>query len=109
MEELDFHGALDTIWGVIRELNARVNEQSPWKLAKVDMARCELVLFDLVWSLRLVGGWIDPFMPQTAAKIHMQLGVRQFPDALTAEDVLSGVKERVGLIQKGPVLFPRKV
>ncbi|HAZ07669.1 MAG TPA: methionine--tRNA ligase [Elusimicrobia bacterium] len=108
MEELDFHGALNAIWGVIREINARVNEKAPWKLAKDDMAQCELVLFDLVWSLRLVSGWIDPFMPHTAAKIHMQLGVRQFPDSLTAEDVLSGVKERVGLIQKGPVLFPRK-
>ncbi len=108
MEALDFHGALETMWGAVRDLNARVNEQSPWKLAKTDPARCEAVLFDMVWSLRLVSGWIDPFMPHTAAKIHMQLGVRQFPDALTAEDVLSGVKERVGLIQKGPVLFPRK-
>jgi|CXWL01.1.fsa_nt_gi methionyl-tRNA synthetase len=108
MEELDFHGALDVIWEVIRSLNARVNEKAPWKLAKDDLAQCELVLFDMVWSLRLVAGWIEPFMPQTAAKIHMQLGVRLFPDALTADDVLAGVKARPGLIQKGPVLFPRK-
>ena len=108
MVALDFHGALDTIWEVVRSLNARVNEKAPWKLAKSDMKQCELVLFDLVWSLRLVSGWLEPFMPQTAAKIHMQLGVRLFPDALTAEDVLAGVKERSGLIQKGPVLFPRK-
>ena len=108
MEALDFHGALDTIWDVIRSLNARVNEKAPWKLAKTEPAQCELVLFDLVWSLRLVSGWLEPFMPQTAAKIHMQLGVRLFPDALTAEDVLAGVKTRSGLIQKGPVLFPRK-
>jgi len=109
MEELDFSGALDVIWEVVRSLNARVNEKSPWKLAKEDMKQCELVLFDLVWSLRLVSGWLDPFMPSTAAKIHMQLGVRLFPDALTAEDVLNGTKERPGLIQKGPILFPRKI
>ncbi|MCM2305514.1 MAG: methionine--tRNA ligase [Elusimicrobia bacterium] len=109
MEALDFNGALETIWEVIRSLNARVNEKSPWKLAKSDMKECEMVLFDLVWSLRLVSGWLDPFMPHTAAKIHMQLGVRLFPDALTAEDVLNGTKERPGLIQKGPVLFPRKI
>ncbi|MBI3288641.1 MAG: methionine--tRNA ligase, partial [Elusimicrobia bacterium] len=108
MENLDFHGALDTIWDVIRSLNARVNEKAPWKLAKTDLKQCEIVLFDLVWSLRLVSGWLEPFMPQTAAKIHMQIGVRLFPDALRAEDVLAGVKERPGLIQKGPVLFPRK-
>ncbi len=109
MEALDFSGALDVIWAVIRSLNARVNEKSPWKLAKEDMKQCELVLFDLVWSLRLVSGWLDPFMPATAAKIHMQLGVRLFPDALTAEDVLAGKTDRPGLIQKGPVLFPRKI
>ena len=109
MEALDFSGALDIIWEVIRSLNARVNEKSPWKLAKEDMKQCELVLFDLVWSLRLVSGWLDPFMPSTAAKIHMQLGVRLFPEALTAEDVLSGKTQGTGLIQKGPILFPRKV
>jgi methionyl-tRNA synthetase len=109
MEALDFNGALETIWEVIRSLNARVNEKSPWKLAKTDMKECELVLFDLVWSLRLVSGWLDPFMPHTAAKIHMQLGVRVFHDPLTAEDVLDGKTQRPGLIQKGPVLFPRKV
>ncbi len=109
MEALDFNGALEVIWEVVRSLNARVNEKSPWKLAKTDMKECELVLFDLVWSLRLVSGWLDPFMPSTAAKIHMQLGVRLFPGPLTAEDVLAGKKEGTGLIQKGPVLFPRKV
>ncbi|MBI4371677.1 MAG: methionine--tRNA ligase [Elusimicrobia bacterium] len=109
MEALDFHGALETIWAVIRGLNARVNEKAPWKLAKADLAQCELALFDLVWSLRIVSRWLEPFMPSTAAKIQMQLGVRQFPEPLTADDVLSGSSARYGPIQKGPVLFPRKV
>jgi methionyl-tRNA synthetase len=108
IEALDFHGALDTIWEVVRGLNARVNEKAPWKLAKTDMPQCELVLFDLVHSLRMVAGWLDPFMPQTAAKIQMQLGVRLFPDPLTADDVLAGKTSHPGTIQKGPVLFPRK-
>ena len=109
MEALDFAGALDVIWEVIRALNVRVNEKAPWKLAKDDARQCELVLFDLVWSLRLVGGWLEPFMPRKSAEMHAQLGVRRFPSALTAEDVLSGLTERPGQIQKGPVLFPRKV
>ncbi|HXT01475.1 MAG TPA: hypothetical protein VN915_12415, partial [Elusimicrobiota bacterium] len=109
MEALDFHGALDVIWEVIRALNSRVNEKAPWKLAKTDMKECELVLFDLVWSLRLVAGWLEPFMPRKAAEMQMQLGVRAFSDALTADDVLAGVNQRPGTIQKGPILFPRKV
>ena len=109
MEALDFHGALDVIWEVIRGLNARVNEKEPWKLVRTDMKQCELVLFDLVHSLRIVGGWIEPFMPDTAAKMQMQLGVRLYLDPLTAEDVLAGVQKRAGQIQTGPPLFPRKV
>ena len=108
IDALDFSGALDVIWEVVRSLNSRVNEKAPWKLAKIDMPQTELVLFDLVWSLRLVAGWIEPFMPRKAAEMQMQLGVRRFPDALTAEDVLAGVSEHPGQIQKGPVLFPRK-
>jgi hypothetical protein len=73
------------------------------------LKQCELVLFDLVWSLRLVGGWLEPFMPRKSAEMQMQLGVRQFHEPLTAEDVLSGVKERPGNIHKGPILFPRKL
>jgi len=108
MDALDFSGALDVIWEVVRGLNTRVNEKAPWKLAKTDMKECELVLFDLVWSLRLVARWIEPFMPRKAAEMQMQLGVRQFPDALTAEDVLAGVERHPGPIHKSPPLFPRK-
>jgi methionyl-tRNA synthetase len=109
MLALDFNGALEVIWEVIRALNARVNEKAPWKLAKTDMPQCELVLFDLVWSLRLVARWIEPFMPNKAAEMQMQIGVRQFPEPLTAEDVLAGKTSGSGQIQKGPILFPRKV
>ncbi len=108
MDALDFSGALDIIWEVVRGLNTRVNETAPWKLAKTDMKACELVLFDLVWSLRLVARWIEPFMPRKAAEMQTQLGVRVFPDALTAEDVLNGVTQHPGTILKSLPLFPRK-
>ena len=45
---------------------------------------------------------------QTAAKIQSQLGVRQYPEPLSAEQVLAGVSSGTGKILKGPPLFPRK-
>jgi len=48
-------------------------------------------LFDLVWSLRIVAGWIEPVMPGAAARMRERLGVG--PDAR---------------IRKGAPLFPRK-
>ncbi|OGR86665.1 MAG: methionine--tRNA ligase [Elusimicrobia bacterium RIFCSPHIGHO2_02_FULL_57_9] len=108
MERLDFSGALTRIWAVISELNQRVNKEEPWKVAKTDPEKVKIILFDLVWSLRIVTGWLEPFMPQTAAKIQSQLGVRQFPEPLSAEQVLAGVRSGIGKIHKGPPLFPRK-
>lgn len=107
MRALDFSGALVVIWEVISSLNTRVNEQAPWKLHKTDPEKVKIVLFDLVWSLRIVASWIEPFMPQTAAKMQAQLGVRLFPAPLTPEEVLAGSSS--GRILKGPPLFPRKV
>ena len=108
MDRLDFCGALGVIWGAVSQLNQRINEQAPWKVQKTDPEKVKIILFDLVWSLRIVTGWLEPFMPQTAAKMHSQLGVRQFPSPLSAEEVLSGQTAGTGTIHKGPPLFPRK-
>ena len=113
MERLDFSGALNAVWSVIGMLNERVNAEAPWKLFKskdaADHEKARILLFDMVWCLRIVTGWLEPFMPQTAAKIHMQLGVRHFPDAFSAEQVLAGVPAGAsGKIQKGPPIFPRR-
>ncbi|MCX5797381.1 MAG: methionine--tRNA ligase [Elusimicrobia bacterium] len=97
MEALDFCGALGLIWECVGRLNTYVNEKTPWKLVKTDKAATQEVLFELVRCLRIVAGWIEPFMPQTAAKMHAQLGVRQAGDAAAA-----------GKILKAPPLFPRK-
>jgi len=108
MEELDFYGALGGIWEAVGRLNSQVNEKAPWKLAKTDSQAAKEFLFDLVRSLRIVAGWIEPFMPQTAAKIHAQLGVRQFPAPLSPEQILAGDSRGAGRIHKAPPLFPRK-
>jgi methionyl-tRNA synthetase len=106
MERLAFGDALNRIWACVGRLNAHVDKEAPWKMGKSDSNKLKFLLFDLVWSLRIIAGWIYPFMPQTAANMQMQLGVRQFPSPLTAEEVLSGeVKTK---IQKAPPLFPRK-
>ncbi|MHB2025996.1 MAG: methionine--tRNA ligase [Elusimicrobiota bacterium] len=109
MEAFDFSGALAIIWSVIGDLNAYINDQEPWKLAKTDPEKSRRTLFELVRALRIVAAWIDPFMPQTAAKIQAQLGVRRFPEPLSAEDVLAGATLSAGKIQKAPPLFPRKL
>lgn len=107
MERLAFSDALGKIWACVSQLNQHVNATAPWKLVKTDPDKVRLILFDLVWSLRIITGWLEPFMPQTAAKIQAQLGVRQFPIPLTPEEVLAGTPMG-DKIHKAPPLFPRK-
>jgi len=73
-----------------------VDEKKPWEMAKKDQAALKQFLNEMIWCLRLIAGWIDPFMPDTASKMHLQLGVGKItPDC--AEP------------QKVPPLFPRKL
>jgi methionyl-tRNA synthetase len=96
MEALDFCGALNLVWECVGRLNTHVNDKAPWKLVKTDKPATQELLHDLVRCLRIVAGWVEPFMPQTAAKMQARLGVRQ-AEAGAA-----------GKIQKAPPLFPRK-
>ena len=99
MDRLAFQDALNRIWAVIGEMNQTVNDRKPWAMAKEpDTEPLKRLLYDLVGTLRMVAGWITPFMPNKAAEMQMALGVRQF----------QGGEDPAGArIQKGAPLFPR--
>jgi len=94
IETLQFSEALEKIWKAVSRLNQLVNEKKPWELAKKDPAALKPFLNEMVWCLRLIAGWIDPFMPDTASRMHLQLGVGRTADGTEP--------------QKVPPLFPRK-
>lgn len=94
VEELNFSGALELVWGAVGRLNRLVDERKPWDLARRDPAALKAFLHELVWCLRLAAGWLDPFMPGTASKMHLELGVGA---------AAAGVEP-----QQLPPLFPRK-
>jgi methionyl-tRNA synthetase len=98
MDRLAFQEALNQVWSGVRRLNETIDKEKPWETAKTDMDRVRRVLHDVACSLRMVGGWIAPFMPQTSAKMQAMLGVRAFGET----------PEGGGRIMKGAPLFPRK-
>ncbi|MBI4386308.1 MAG: class I tRNA ligase family protein, partial [Elusimicrobia bacterium] len=106
MESLAFQEALNRIWAVIGRLNRLIDKEAPWKMAEKEPEKLRFLLFDLVWSLRIIAGWIAPFMPQTSAKMQALLGVRRPVAAMTPQEVLEGASD--AKILKGPPLFPRK-
>ena len=94
LEALQFSEALEKIWQGVGTLNRLVDTRKPWEMAKNNSEALKPFLHEMVWCLRLIAGWIDPFMPDTASRMHLQLGVGR-----TAE----GTEP-----QKVPPLFPRK-
>ena len=95
IEDLQFSDALEKIWQGVSLLNRLVDTKKPWEMAKKDPAALKPFLHELIWSLGLIAGWIEPFMPETSAKMQLQLGAGAITPA-GAEPV------------KVPLLFPRK-
>src|SRR6185436_4626393 len=77
IDEQAFHRALIAIWEVIADANRYVDAQAPWALAKTDPVRRDTVLWVLAETIRRVTVLVQPFMPDSAAKILDQLAVAE--------------------------------
>ena len=75
LNRLAFHEALDEVLKLIRAADGYIDHQAPWSLRKTDTARMNSVLFVLVSVLRVVAVLLQPFMPDSMAKLLDQLGV----------------------------------
>src|SRR5918911_4050978 len=68
--------ALDELWQRVKRLNAYVQDEGPWQLAKDESqaGRLDSVLYGLAEGLRVVSVLLLPFMPDAAAKLLGALG-----------------------------------
>jgi methionyl-tRNA synthetase len=65
-----FDRALDEVWEQVRGLNQYIDEEKPWVIAKTDdEEHLHEVLAYQVSSLLNIAGLLEPFLPDTAAKI----------------------------------------
>ncbi len=101
-----FHTALIAIWEVISAANRYVDAQAPWELRKSDPPRMATVLYVLAETIRRLGILVQPFMPQSAARILDQIAV---PEGARSFDALdTALVPRTALPKPSPV-FPRFV
>jgi methionyl-tRNA synthetase len=87
VERLAFHEALEDIWKLIRACNAYIDHEAPWALRKTDLPRMNTVLRVLFDALRVTGILLQPFMPDTMAKLLDQLGIPSGHRQIGALDV----------------------
>jgi methionyl-tRNA synthetase len=76
--ELDrqrFSKALEEIWSVVNAANGYIDAQAPWGLKKTDPARMATVLYVLAETIRCLGLIVQPFMPESSARMLDQLCV----------------------------------
>ena len=107
MEKYAFQNALAEVFKVISRANKYIDENAPWVLAKSEDSKPRLaqVLYNLLETIRVCGGLLKPFMPDTAAEIARPA----WADARTDWDSLTGfgiLPADVATVA-GPALFPR--
>lgn len=70
LEDCRFDKALEEVWQQVRGLNQYIDEEKPWELAKTgDEQHLREVLAYQVSCLVEIASLLEPFMPDTAAKI----------------------------------------
>ena len=106
---LAFTKYLADAWSLVTRANRYVEENAPWTLAKKnDLERLGSVLYNLAESLRLIGLYLYPVMPQTSQKIWSALGIAQeIGHCRFGEEGSWGRLSPGTAIQPGAQLFPR--
>jgi len=106
MEKYAFQNALGEVFKVISRANKYIDENAPWVLAKSEEQKPRLarVLYNLLETVRICGGLLAPFMPDTSAEIAKRLGGAAMDwESLAVYGKLPADVATVA----GPALFPR--
>jgi methionyl-tRNA synthetase len=65
-----FDRALEAIFDVVRSSNQKIEESKPWEMAKTDLGSTAELLSSLITEILWVASVLEPFLPETAAKIQ---------------------------------------
>ena len=106
MEHYAFQNALSEVFTVISRANKYIDETAPWVLAKDESKKARLarVMYNLLETVRICGGLLQPFMPATSEEIMKRIGATQYDwDSLTKYGTLPMEAQ----VTAGPALFPR--
>ena len=109
MESCAPHNALAETFKVIQRANKYIDETAPWALAK-DMdangARLAHVLYNLLEATRICGILLSPFMPDSMAKLFVQIGAPAGCQTWESAAAWGSLPETT-TVTKGENLFPR--
>jgi methionyl-tRNA synthetase len=108
-ERYEFSRALETIWGVVAEVNKYLVENQPWKMADDPAKRDRLgaVLYTAAEAVRVVGVLAHPVIPHATEQIWGQLGQTSALAGYSLDDLTWGQLEAGTQIGEPAAIFPR--
>ena len=107
MDKLRVADAITEIFALFKRCNKYIDETMPWALAKdeTQQDRLATVLYNLIEAINIGASLLEPFMPETSAKILAQINgaPRAFDDMTEFGKYQSGNK----VVEKPEILFAR--
>jgi methionyl-tRNA synthetase len=108
-EVLDFTGALEHVWELVRALNRFVEARQPWELAKRDDAGAAAALDETLATLcegvRALAVLLWPFLPERAPRMLAAVG--EAGDDVGFDRAVLGAGSGRSVDAGGGPLFPR--
>ncbi len=101
------HLCLEEIVKLGHAANAYIDTQAPWLLLKSDVERMNAVLYTLLEVIRLIGIYLQPFMPDSAAKINQLFGMNEHSNQSNFNAVDSKRLTAGTTLRKPEIIFPR--
>ena len=89
--------ALNEIWTFVKACNKHINDEKLWEMQPKEQ---EKHLYSLLECLRIISLLLSSFIPETSAKIYMQLGI----SCNSFKDAKFGLIKQY-MVKKGPILF----
>jgi len=82
IEEYRFNEAADYIWGRVGDMDARIQEEQPFKVVKYDKEKAIVMVHVLVQELYEIADLLAPFLPNTSVTIKQAIETHIMPEPL---------------------------
>ena len=112
MDALDYSGAIEAAWELVKRTNRYIEDSAPWNLAKSEetLPRLHAVLYNALEAVRIAALFTAPAMPNTSREVWSRLGLED-PNELRTLNVACawGCLPVGNPVVKGEALFQRIV
>ena len=105
MAQLQPQRALEALFALVREGNTYLEQEAPFTKVKSDARGADTILYNVLELLRWLGMMLEPFIPEHAAKLRLQLGLAN-PEEVRWPAGWGELPDGT-VVKKGEPLFPR--